>query len=58
MEKYLALVFVIKEVNFDRPYIIEENVQVFRRGLADLLNATISALKWNSMIGLITIRKI
>jgi hypothetical protein len=45
MEKYLALVFVIKEVNFDRPYIIEENVQVFRRGLADLLNATISALK-------------
>lgn len=45
MEKYLALVFVIKEANFDRPYIIEENVQVFRRGLSDLLNATISALK-------------
>lgn len=45
MQKYLALVFVLKEANFDRPYIIQENVQVFRRGLSDLLNATITALK-------------
>lgn len=45
MEKYLALVFIIKEPNFDRPYLVEENVEVFRRGLADLLNATTSMLK-------------
>ena len=43
MEKYLALVFIIKEANFDRPYLVEENVEVFRRGLADLLNATTEA---------------
>lgn len=46
MEKYLALVFIVKEANFDRPYLIEENVEVFRRGLTELLNATMSALKW------------
>lgn len=45
MEKYLALVFIVKEANFDRPYLIEENVEVFRRGLTELLNATMSALK-------------
>lgn len=45
MEKYLALVFIVKEGNFDRPYLIEENVEVFRRGLGELLNATMSALK-------------
>jgi len=45
MEKYLALVFVIKEGNYDRPYLIDENVTVFRKGLAEMLNATMSALK-------------
>ena len=45
MEKYLALVFIIKEANFDRPYLVEENVEVFRRGLGELLNATTSMLK-------------
>jgi hypothetical protein len=45
MEKYLALVFIIKEVNFDRPYLIEGNVEVFRRGLTELLNTTTSLLK-------------
>lgn len=45
MEKYLALVFIIKESNFDRPYLVEENVEVFRRGLSELLNVTTSLLK-------------
>jgi hypothetical protein len=45
MEKYLALVFIIKESNYDRPYLIDENVTVFRKGLGELLNATMSALK-------------
>ena len=45
MEKYLALVFLIKENNYDRPYLVEENVNVFRKGLNELLNATISSLK-------------
>jgi len=49
MEKYLALVFIIKEGNYDRPYLIEENVTVFRKGLNELLNATMSALKWFSV---------
>lgn len=46
MEKYLALVFIIKESNFDRPYLIDENVTVFRKGLNELLNQTIAVLKW------------
>ena len=45
MEKYLALVFIIKESNYDRPYLINENVTVFRKGLNELLNQTIAVLK-------------
>ena len=48
MEKFLALVFVIKESNYDRPYLVEENVMTFRKGLAELLNATMSALNWRT----------
>jgi hypothetical protein len=26
MENYLALVFIVKESNYDRPYLIEQNL--------------------------------
>ena len=45
MEKYLALVFIIKEVNYDRPYLVDENVTIFRKGLTQLLNATTASLR-------------
>lgn len=34
MEKYLALVFIIKESNYNQPYIVDENVKVFKKGLS------------------------
>jgi hypothetical protein len=45
MEKFLGLVFIVKESNYDRPYLIDENVKAFKKGLSELLNATIAALK-------------
>lgn len=45
METYLALVFIVKESNFDRPYLIDQNLDVFKKSLAELLDITKSALK-------------
>jgi len=45
METYLALVFIVKESNYDRPYLIEQNLEVFKKSLAELLNITNSNLK-------------
>ncbi len=33
----LALLFIIKEENYDKPYLINENIDIFRKGLIELL---------------------
>jgi hypothetical protein len=45
METYLALVVIVKESNYDRPYLVTQNLDVFKKSLVELLNVTNSSLK-------------
>ena len=45
METYLALVIIVKESNYDRPYLVSQNLDVFKKSLVELLNVTNSTLK-------------
>ncbi len=33
MESYLALVVIVKESNYDRSYLVEQNLEVFKKSL-------------------------
>ena len=45
MESYLAMVVIVKQSNYDRPYLIDQNLDVFKKSLVELLNITNSTLK-------------
>lgn len=32
----LALVYIIKESNYDRPYLIDQNIEAFKKGFLEL----------------------
>ena len=40
----LALVYIIKESNYDRPYLIEHNIEIFKKGFLELLTETMKSL--------------
>jgi hypothetical protein len=42
VDKFLAVVCIIKEPHYDRPYLIDYNIDVFKKGMAMLLQATSS----------------
>lgn len=44
LEDYLCLGFTVKESNFDRPYLIEANINKFKEGLVRLLSDTTKSL--------------
>lgn len=39
------MAYQIKESNFDRPYLIENNITKFKNGLFSLLNETTKSLR-------------
>ena len=43
----LALVYTIKESNYDRPYLIDHNIEIFKKGFMELLTETMKSLnRW------------
>ena len=38
VQQYLALICIIKECNYERPYLIDYNIDVFKKGLTRLFN--------------------
>lgn len=40
VDKFLAVVCIIKEPHYDRPYLIDYNIDVFKRGMSNMLQAT------------------
>jgi len=40
IEKYLALICIIKEQEFDRPFLIDHNIDIFRQGLTEIFKAS------------------
>eukprot|EP00828_Plagiopyla_frontata_P009258 TRINITY_DN14763_c0_g1_i4.p1 TRINITY_DN14763_c0_g1~~TRINITY_DN14763_c0_g1_i4.p1 ORF type:complete len:253 (-),score=51.44 TRINITY_DN14763_c0_g1_i4:53-811(-) len=38
VEKYLALICIIKEADYDRPFLIDYNIEVFKEGLKQLFS--------------------
>jgi Ras-related GTP-binding protein C/D len=37
VEQYMVLICIIKEKNFDRPFLIDHNIEVFKEGLLKIL---------------------
>ena len=44
VDKFLAVVCIIKEPHYDRPYLIDYNIDVFRGGMAKMLQAISNAV--------------
>mmetsp|Transcript_25171 Transcript_25171/g.29262 ORF Transcript_25171/g.29262 Transcript_25171/m.29262 type:complete len:318 (-) Transcript_25171:115-1068(-) len=40
IEKYLALICIIKDSNFDRPFLTDYNIDVFKQGLTEVFKAS------------------
>jgi len=40
IEKFLALICLIKENDFNRPFLIDYNIEIFRQGLNEIFKAT------------------
>jgi len=45
IERFLALICIIKEQDFDRPFLIDYNIEIFRKGLSEIFKATQSSTK-------------
>ena len=46
---FLALICIIKTEKYDRPFLIDFNIDVFSQGLSQLLNVK-DSLKWNIFV--------
>mmetsp|Transcript_17662 Transcript_17662/g.15474 ORF Transcript_17662/g.15474 Transcript_17662/m.15474 type:complete len:316 (+) Transcript_17662:59-1006(+) len=40
IEKYLSLICIIKEQDFDRPFLIDHNIEIFRQGLNEIFKSS------------------
>jgi len=40
IERFLAIICIIKEQDFDRPFLIDYNIEIFRKGLNEIFKAT------------------
>jgi len=40
IEKFLALICIIKESDFTRPFLIDYNIDIFKQGLTEIFKAS------------------